>query len=420
MASRFVVGTQFGDEGKGKITDIFAKQADLVVRYQGGNNAGHTVVVGEKVYKFHLLPSGLIQGTRCCIGAGVVIDPRVLMEEINRLDDENPQLAIDPRTQIIMPWHNLLDGATEKMLGNKKIGTTGRGIGPCYEDRAARIGIRFVDLVDRERLKQKIAELYPLKKKILELVYGENVEFTEQEVLDEYAALGEKLKQYMGDVSQEVSKALADGKEVLFEGAQGFFLDNDFGTYPFVTSSHPMTGAVFTGVGIGLIKEYEAFGIVKAYTTRVGGGPFLTELNDDLGELIRQNGKEFGTTTGRPRRVGWLDLVILRTSARVNGLTDVAFTKIDVLNGIEKLKICTAYEMDGKELTEFPADWTLLEKCKPIYREFEGFEVDPETKNYNDLPQAARDYIEFAEKKVGVKFSIISTGPKRSQTIFRQ
>ena len=419
MHAKFVVGMQFGDEGKGKITDFFAEDADLVVRYHGGNNAGHTVVVGDKTYKFHLLPSGLVRGKKCCIGAGVVLDPRVIVKELDLFGWENAKIAIDPRVQIIMPWHNLLDGAMEKSLGTKKIGTTGRGIGPCYEDRAARVGVRFLELVDSERLKARIAEIYPVKKKILEEVYGEKVEFSEEDVLKEYSELGEKLKGFLEDVSLGVGNALASGKQVLFEGAQGFFLDNDFGTYPYVTSSHPMTGAVFTGVGLGLLKEYEATGIAKAYTTRVGEGLFLTELDNELGESIRQAGQEFGTTTGRPRRVGWLDTVLLRTSARMNGLTSIAITKIDVLNGIDKLKVCVAYEHNGEQLKEFPADWRVLEDCKPIYIEMGGFEIDTETKEYDKLPEQARAYVEFLEKEAGVPVNLVSIGPKRSQTILR-
>ncbi len=419
MVVKTIVGTQFGDEGKGKITDFFAGKADLVVRYHGGNNAGHTVVVGEKVYKFHLLPSGLVQGKKCCIAAGVVLDPRVLKEELERLDRKKIELTIDPRVQIIMPWHNLLDGAMEKMLGQKKIGTTGRGIGPCYEDRAARLGIRFMDLVDGERLKKKISEIYPVKKKIIENVYGEKVDFSEEQVFEEYAALGKEFKPFLEDVSVEVSKAIKEGKEVLFEGAQGFFLDNDFGTYPYVTSSHPMTGGVFTGVGIAPFKESEAIGIAKAYTTRVGSGPFVTELDDELGEQIRKNGNEFGTTTGRPRRVGWLDLVLLRTSTRVNGLTNIVLTKIDVLSGIDELKVCVAYECDGKELKEFPFDLEKLERCKPVYKTFKGFEMSQDAKTLEELPAEVIEYADFVEKELGVKVGIISVGPKRSQTILR-
>ncbi len=418
MPATIIVGTQFGDEGKGKITDFLAEKADLVVRYHGGNNAGHTVVVGEKTYKFHLLPSGLIQGKRCCIGAGVALDPRVLIEEMKQFGQSKIELAIDHRTQIIMPWHNLQDGAREQARG-RKIGTTGRGIGPCYEDRAGRNGIRFCELVEPERLRKRIAEVFPTKKRILEEIYSVNVDFSEEQVFNEYSGLGEKLKQFLGDVSLEVSTALKEGKNVLFEGAQGLFLDNDFGTYPFVTSSHPMAGGIFTGVGIGLLNDIEAIGIVKAYTTRVGEGPFLTELKGELGETIRKNGNEFGTTTGRPRRIGWLDLVLLRTSIRINGLTGIALTKADVLSGIPKLKVCVAYECGGKKLEEFPADWGVLKKCKPVYREFDGFEIDHEEKDFSKLSSEAREYIGFIEKELGVPIKFVSLGPKRSQTILR-
>ncbi len=420
MPAKFIVGTQFGDEGKGKTTDFFAEKADLVVRYQGGNNAGHTVVVGDRTYKFHLLPSGLLQGKKCCIGAGVAIDPRVLVDEIKQIESEAKiNLAIDPRAHIIMPWHNALDAARESAKGKKKIGTTGRGIGPCYEDRAARNGIRFVELVNGEKLKERIAELFPLKKKILEEIYGAKVDFTEEGIFKQYSELGKQLLPLLSDVSIEVSNALKAGKEVLFEGAQGTFLDNDFGTYPFVTSSHPIAGGAFTGIGIGLLKEFEVIGIVKAYTTRVGSGIFPTELEGKLADRIRETGKEFGTTTGRPRRVGWLDLVLLRTAVRLNGLTGIALTKPDVLNGIEELKVCTAYECNGKEMKEFPADWHAVENCKPVYKTFKGFNIAPETKDFDELPQEAKDYIGFMEEELGVPAKIISTGPKRSQTILR-
>ena len=418
VPATIIVGTQFGDEGKGKLTDFLAEKADLVVRYHGGNNAGHTVVVGEKIYKFHLLPSGLIRGKKCCIGAGVALDPRVLIEELKQLGQLKIKLAIDHRTQIIMPWHNLQDGAREQVRG-KKIGTTGRGIGPCYEDRAARSGIRFCEFVDPERLRKRIAEVFPTKKRILEEIYSTKVEFSEEDVFKEYSVLVKQLKKFLCDVSLEVSTALKENKNVLFEGAQGMFLDNDFGTYPFVTSSHPMTGGIFTGVGIGLLNDIEAIGIVKAYTTRVGEGPFLTELTGELGETIRKNGQEFGTTTGRPRRVGWLDLVLLKTSIRMNGLTEIALTKADVLNGIPKLKVCVAYECNGKKLEEFPADWTLIEKCKPVYKEFDGFEINHEEKDFNKLSSKARKYIGFIEKELGVPIKFVSLGPKRSQTILR-
>jgi len=421
MPATIIVGTQFGDEGKGKVTDFYADKADLVIRYQGGNNAGHTVVVGDKTYKFHLLPSGLLQGKKCCIGAGVVVDPRVLAKEIEQISVEfEVKLAIDPRSQVIMPWHNLLDGAREAAKGDRKIGTTGRGIGPCYEDRASRTGIRFAELVDRKRLGQRVKELFPLKKKILEEVYGAKLDFTEESVLEEYGALGETLAQYLEDVSLEAGKALKEGKLVLFEGAQGTFLDNDFGTYPFVTSSHPIAGGLFTGAGIGLFKDFEVTGIVKAYTTRVGSGPFPTELENELGEKIRQAGQEFGTTTGRPRRVGWLDLVILRTAARLNGLTSIALTKLDVLNGIDKLLVCTEYECNGKKLEEFPIGVEELEKCRPVYSEFEGFEIPAGVKEFGKLPEAAQKYVQFIEKQLGVPIKIVSTGPKRSETILRE
>ncbi len=417
MTSTVVVGAQFGDEGKGKITDFEAEKADLVVRYQGGNNAGHTVVVDGKTFKFHLLPSGAVQGKRCLIGAGVVLDPRVLKEEIEKIGEI--ELGIDPRVQIIMPWHNSLDGASEARKGDKKIGTTGRGIGPAYADRASRCGIRFSDLIDEEKLKKRISEEFPIKKDILEKVYGITVDFSEESVFKEYSVLGQEFKSMLSDVSLEASKALNDGKNVLFEGAQGTFLDNDFGTYPFVTSSHPIAGGVFTGVGLGIRKLDKIIGLVKAYTTRVGEGPFPSELDGELANQIREAGGEYGTTTGRPRRVGWLDLCILRTAVRLNGLTDIAFTKLDVLSGLDKILICTDYEIDGEKFNEFPHALENFAKAKPVYKEMSGFKISGKEKSFEELDEKAREYVEFVEKELGVKLSFVSIGPGRKETIQR-
>jgi len=418
MASIVVVGAQFGDEGKGKIVDLLAEKADLVVRFNGGNNAGHTVVVQGKKYKFHLLPSGALQGKKCCIGAGVALDPRVLKEEMKQLEGEfSPKLLIDPRAQIIMPWHNALDGAKEAAKGKAKIGTTGRGIGPCYADRANRAGIRFCDLVDAERLREKIEKGFAENENVLKKVYNAEMPVSKEAIFGEYSALGKEFAKSMADVSVEASSALDEGKSVLFEGAQGTFLDNDFGTYPFVTSSHPIAGGIFTGVGLGIRKIERVIGIVKAYTTRVGEGPFVTELEGALAESVREKGQEFGTTTGRPRRVGWLDLVLLRTAARLNGFSEIALTKIDVLSGMKTIKVCTGYRCSGKSLKEMPADPELLSECVPVYREMPGFEIKGSEKKFGNLPKEAREYVAFIEKEIGARASIVSVGPGREETI---
>ncbi|HLC79149.1 MAG TPA: adenylosuccinate synthase [archaeon] len=418
MPGSVVIGSQFGDEGKGKITDFLSDKADLVVRYQGGNNAGHTVVVGKEVLKFHLLPSGVVQGKRILIAAGVVLDPRVLEKELSELKSKKFDLGIDPRAHIIMPWHNLLDEGREEKRSANKIGTTKRGIGPCYADKAERIGIRFEDLVEPKRLAQKISENYPLKKAILEKVYGIDVPFSEKEVLEEYTKLGEKFKKYLCDVSLEVCEGI-DGKNVLFEGAQGTFLDNDFGTYPFVTSSHPISGGVSIGVGMPLNKITRVIGIVKAYTTRVGFGPFPTELTDKVGDHLTEQGHEFGTTTGRKRRVGWFDLPMLRTSMRLNGFTEISITKLDVLSGLEKIKIAKSYSVNGKEIMFFPYSNKGIENAKANYVEFDGFKISGKEKKYSDLDKNARKYLEFIEKEIGAPIKIVSIGPGRDETIMK-
>jgi len=420
MPATVVIGAQFGDEGKGKIVDLLGEKADLVVRFNGGNNAGHTVVVKGQTYKFHLMPSGAIQGKKCCIGAGVALDPRVLKQEMQQLEGKfQVNLAIDPRAQIIMPWHNALDKAREEAKGKKKIGTTGRGIGPCYADRASRTGIRFADLVNGKRLGQRIETFFPGKEKELKAVYGKEMQESKEEILAEYAGLGKEFSQNLGDVSKEVCTALDKGKNVLFEGAQGTFLDNDFGTYPFVTSSHPLSGALFTGVGIGIRPIERVIGIVKAYTTRVGSGPFATELEGKLAEKIRETGKEFGTTTGRPRRVGWLDLVLVRTAIRLNGFTEIALTKLDVLSGLEELQVCTDYELEGRKIRELPADMDLWEKCRPVYKAVPGFEVKGNEKEFGELQEQARQYVKLVEKEIGIPAKIVSVGPGREETMQR-
>ncbi len=421
LAASVIVGLQFGDEGKGKITDFFAGQSDIVARYNGGNNAGHTVVANGKEYKFHLMPSGLAHGKKCFIGAGTVIDPGVLIKEMESFGKKNIDLVIDPRAQIIMPWHGLLDMASEKNKGANKIGTTGRGIGPCYSDCAARTGIRFADLIDEKRLHKKIKACFELNKKILEKVYEMDLgnDFSEEKIFGEYAKMGKVLGEFCGDVSLEISRAILAKKEVLLEGAQGTFLDNSFGTYPFVTSSHPTAGAALVGIGLGAKAIDKVIGVAKAYTTRVGEGPFVTELKSELGDRIRKQGNEFGTTTGRPRRVGWLDLVLLRTANRLNGTDKIALTKIDVLSGLEKLKICTEYELGGKKINEVPADAERIFECSPVFKEFHGFKISGTEKSFEELDKNAREYIGFIEKELDTKIFLVSIGAERNQTILR-
>ena len=419
MGITIIAGSQWGDEGKGKVTDYYGKDMEYVVRFQGGNNAGHTVVVGDKVFKFHLLPSGVVQDKICCIGAGVVLDPKVLLKELNEFG-KKVNLFIDPRVQIIMPYHILLDSLNETNLAKQKIGTTGRGIGPCYADRASRVGIRFDELINKDAFGKKLDKVLSMKFAIIEKVFGIKAEFTKESIFEEYSLLGEKLKEYLGDISIMVNDAINEGKEVMFEGAQGTFLDNDFGTYPFVTASHPISGGAFTGIGLGVRPVERIVGIVKAYTTRVGEGPFITELNDELGERIRKEGNEFGTTTGRPRRVGWLDLNLLRTSHRLNNFSEIAITKLDVLNGLDELKVAVSYNLDGKEVLDFPTSLLDVAKATPNYKTFKGFNFNPaEIKKESDLPKEAIDYINFIEKEIGVKIKIVSVGPEREQTIIR-
>lgn len=410
---------QFGDEGKGKITDYLAEKSDFVFRYGGGNNAGHTVVVEGKTYKLHLLPSGVVRGKRSLLGAGVVIDPQVLLDEISALG-KKPNLGIDPRAHIIMPYHKYLDANSEAKKGENQIGTTGRGIGPCYADKAERTGIRFEDLLDNERLEEKLRQVLPIKEKILKHVYGVEFPHSLGEIVQEYSAYGEKLREFEADASLEIAQALKAKKSILLEGAQGTFLDINFGTYPFVTSSIPIAPGAGAGIGFPAAKTEKVVGVAKAYTTRVGAGPFATELLDGLGDRLRTAGNEFGTTTGRPRRVGWLDMVLLRTAARLNGVTEIALTKLDVLSGVESLEVCVAYDCNGKKTGEFPAKMSDAEKCVPIYKTLNGFSITGSEKKFSALDRHAQEYVKFVEKELGVPVSIVSTGPKRSQTIMKK
>lgn len=424
MSSVVVMGAQWGDEGKGKITDYLAQQAEVVVRYQGGNNAGHTVEVGDKQYKLHLIPSGIINEDKdCIIGNGVVIDPRALLDEIEYLEKDGiamDRLRISDRAHVIMPYHKLLDELSEESLGENKIGTTKKGIGPAYMDKTSRSGIRICDLMDATLFASKLKVLLEEKNKIITRIYdGEPLVY--EDILGDYLILAQQLRKYVTDTSVEVHEFIQRGKRVLFEGAQGTLLDLDFGTYPYVTSSHPGSGGVSIGTGVGPSSVHEVLGVVKAYTTRVGEGPFPTELFDQTGEYIRQVGREYGTTTGRARRCGWFDGVILKFSTRVNGLTALAITKLDTLTGIEKLKVCVGYEKDGEVITNFPASLKDLSNCRPIYEELEGWNEDiTMCKSFSELPVNTKKYIAKIEEISGIPARIISVGPNRSETIIRE
>ncbi|MFZ7119720.1 MAG: adenylosuccinate synthase [Eubacteriaceae bacterium] len=421
MSSLVVIGAQWGDEGKGKITDYLAQKAEVVMRYQGGNNAGHTVEVEDKKYKLHLIPSGIINREKpCLIGNGVVIDPKALLEEIDYLENNSiavDSLIISSRAHVIMPYHKVLDELSEESLGNNKIGTTKKGIGPTYMDKTQRIGIRILDLINPSVFAVKLRKNLDEKNKLLKLIYNSE-ELDYDSIFNEYMEYAKKIKPYVKDTSVEIYKYLEKGKKVLFEGAQGTLLDLDFGTYPYVTSSHPGSGGVSIGAGVGPKNINNVLGVVKAYTTRVGEGPFPSELFDEIGEYIRNKGFEYGTTTGRPRRCGWFDSVILNFAVRVNGLTSIALTKLDTLAGIEKLKICVGYDYNGEKIYDFPGDLEKLSKCKPIYEEFSGWEEDISTcKSYLKLPSNTKKYIKAIEDLAKIKASIISIGAKRSETI---
>lgn len=419
MSAVVLVGAQWGDEGKGKITDFLAEKADCVVRYQGGSNAGHTVEVQNEKFMLHLIPSGILYpNTLCVVGNGVVVDMQKLIEEIQGLQDrgiDTSNLRISLRAPLVLPYHKKLDEIEDR---KSCIGTTKRGIGPAYADKINRTGFRIGDLLVepdcfKERFKQQVED----KNRLIQDLYGEEG-FDYQELLDQVLSQIEILKPYLADTSLLVYNAIKEGKKVLFEGAQGTLLDIDHGTYPYVTSSHPTAGGACVGTGIGPTHINRVIGVVKAYTTRVGEGPFPTELCDELGETLRQKGVEFGTTTGRPRRCGWLDAVILRYAARINGLTDLAITKLDVLDSFKTIKICVAYRYQGKLLQEFPENLAILGKCEPEYIELPGWQQDiTKVTSYEELPANARAYIEKIEELTGVKQALVAVGPKRSQTI---
>jgi len=423
MANVVIVGAQWGDEGKGKVVDIYTEHAREVVRYQGGNNAGHTLVVGEEKIILHLIPSGILhEGKRCVIGNGVVLDPKVFIQEIEGLKkrgyfQDEAQLVVDGNVHIIMPYHKAIDIARESRKGSRKIGTTGRGIGPVYEDKIGRRGISLSDLVEPEIFKRKLKEVLPEKNFFLEKYLGEKP-LDEQEIIEEYLAYGETLKPYLGNVSHMLTACIEAGDNILFEGAQGSLLDIDHGTYPYVTSSSTLAGGACTGTGVGPRFLDEIVGISKAYVTRVGEGPFPTELHDEMGDTLRKAGHEFGSTTGRPRRTGWLDMVALREAVRLNGMTGLAITKMDVLNELDIIKVCTAYKYKGELLTDFPRDPEVLAECTPVYEELPGWQSDIcEIKEYTALPEKARGYLKQIEEWAGCPVVLVSVGPRRDQTI---
>ncbi|MBR2283513.1 MAG: adenylosuccinate synthase [Ruminococcus sp.] len=424
MPANIVVGTQWGDEGKGKIIDIISSRADVVVRSQGGNNAGHTVVNNGEVYKLHLIPSGILyKDTLCLIGAGVVLDPKDFIGELDGLEARGistANLKVDPRAHIVMPWHIALDGLSETFRGGKDIGTTKRGIGPTYMDKYERCGIRMYDLTHPEVLAEKIQSTGRLKNKIITEVYGGEA-FDLDAVTAEYTEYGRRLLPYMDDVSVLTFEADKAGKTIMFEGAQATLLDIDFGTYPYVTSSHPLSAGVCVGTGVGPKVITNIIGVAKAYTTRVGKGPFPTELDDETGDRIRNIGGEFGTTTGRPRRTGWFDAVIVRHSVRVNGLDSLAINKLDTLAGLDTLRICTAYRMpDGSVIENFPPTLEELEGCEPVYEDLPGFTEDISAcRSFDELPESCQSYIKRLEELVGCRVSMVGVGPDRAQILER-
>ncbi|MDR1776264.1 MAG: adenylosuccinate synthase [Desulfovibrio sp.] len=424
MANTIIIGAQWGDEGKGKIVDMLSAQSSLTVRFQGGSNAGHTIRAQGEQTILHLIPSGILhQGTLCLIGNGVVLDPAVFLEEADELSkrglDVSPaRLGISKKAHLILPYHKQLDKAREAKRAGHKIGTTGRGIGPCYEDKVARVGIRAADIGNPSLLRDKVRHTLLEKNILLQELYKFDP-LDPDVVADELLAMAPRLIPYLTDVEARIDEAAARGENILFEGAQGVHLDIDHGTYPFVTSSNTVSGNAASGSGVGPSFFTRAIGVAKAYTTRVGSGPFPTELLDDSGTYLRERGHEYGATTGRPRRCGWLDTVILRASTRLNGLTDFAVTKLDVLQNLPLLRICVAYEHEGKRCERIPQEEGALDKVNPIYEEMPGFEADISgCTQFGQLPSAARAYIRRMEELVGAKVSIVSVGPDRQQTIF--
>lgn len=422
MSSVVVVGTQWGDEGKGKITDFLSENAEVIARYQGGDNAGHTIQFGGKTFKLHLIPSGIFSPDKISvIGNGVVVNPKSIVEELAYLHGEGvstDNLRISSRAHVILPYHIVLDKLQEASKGDNKIGTTNKGIGPAYMDKSARVGIRIADLLDREIFEERLRTNLAEKNLFIERVYGSDpLRF--EDIFEEYYQYGQEIKQYVTDTSVILNDALDQGKRVLFEGAQGVMLDIDQGTYPFVTSSNPVSGGVTIGSGVGPTRINRVVGVCKAYTSRVGDGPFPTELFDEIGHQIREVGREYGTTTGRPRRVGWFDSVVMRHSRRVSGITNLSLNSIDVLTGLETIKICTAYKTpDGQVIAYYPASLKLLKSCTPVYEELPGWTEDiTSCRRLEDLPLNAQNYVRRISELVGAKIATLSVGPDREQTM---
>ncbi len=421
MSSVVVMGTQWGDEGKGKIVDHLAQQAQVVVRYQGGNNAGHTVVVNGVESKLNLLPSGILYpGKTCIIGNGVVVDPAHLLKEIAAMQERGIDMSglkISNRAQVILPYHRLMDEVDEESRGDAKIGTTKKGIGPCYVDKNARIGIRFVDLMDPEEFARRLKINLTAKNRILTELFGREP-LNYDKILAEYLGYAEKLRPYVTDTIFTLHDAIDRGEKVLFEGAQATMLDIDYGTYPYVTSSHPVAGGACVGAGVGPSAIGKVVGVVKAYTTRVGEGPFVTELHDETGNLIRERGHEYGTTTGRPRRTGWLDTVVVKYASMLSGIDCLAITRLDILDALPTLKICTGYLYKGQPLHEYPASLKVLYEVEPVYEELPGWQSDiTGIRRYEDLPLNARRYVERLSECSGARLGVVSVGPDREQTI---
>jgi len=421
MSTKIVIGTQWGDEGKGKYIDILAQDSDLVVRFSGGNNAGHTIVANGNKYALHLVPSGILHpGKTCIIGNGVVVDPSVLISELRDLSQKGvntENLLVSDRAHVIMPYHKVLDELQEKSRGDNSLGTTKRGIGPTYADKTERCGIRMCDLINEKVFREKVKSNLEIKNLIIEKVYG-GEKLNADKIIEEYLEYANILRKQITDTNAILFDAIGSGKNILFEGAQATFLDLDFGTYPYVTSSNPVAGGVCVGAGIGPTYIDEVYGVLKAYTSRVGAGPFPTEQDNAIGDKIRELGFEYGTTTGRPRRCGWLDLVMIRYAARVNGLTALAINHVDTIGKLEKIKLCTSYKKDGAIIRHFPASLEELSKCEPVYEEFDGWDEDiSNIRDYNSLPSNAKKYLSRIEEIVEVKVKLIGVGKERTNTI---
>lgn len=424
MATAMVLGTQWGDEGKGKIVDYLAQKADVVIRSQGGNNAGHTVVVDDKAFALRLLPSGILFSDKTCIiGSGVVVNPEVLLQELDGMKEKGvtvSKLEISTRAHVIMPYHIRIDEEDEKLKGDAKIGTTKNGIGPCYADKINRVGIRIGDLMDKDIFAKKLRGNLKLKNRLFETYYGcQGFDF--DTIYQEYLGYADRIRPYVKDTNYSANVYINEGRKVLFEGAQATMLDIDHGTYPFCTSSNPTAGGACTGSGVGPRRMENIVGVVKAYTTRVGAGPFPAEQNNEIGEYLRNTGHEFGTVTGRPRRCGWLDTAVVKYAAMLNSLDYLAITRLDILDDLDTIKICTGYRYNGQLLPEYPASLEVLEQVEPVYEEMPGWKTDISAcKTYDELPEAARKYVERISELVGVPLGIVSVGPNRSQTIILQ